>query len=306
MPSRKLSAAAAGMAALCGALALAGVASAGGSAGHHAKTRLSIQAFPRGLFGYVDSAKSHACASRRDVVVFKQRGAEQRPHRDKRLGGGVAKRNQGGYQWSKKTGKTGEFYAKAHKTPDCRVAYSRTIHSLPRGGDTTPCPFEGEYCKFTKMHIDITTYCPGYGDTSSGDCSGDSTGGRFPWSPAFGYFVWEQNKPGTKQRSVEYHATAGGGDKTPRAELFGTNPDPGSDVYSVDNAIAQASSLPDLRWYTPDIAGVAPGQVGGPLSLDFQNGTVGADVYISGYLFRKVGRERVRAGAPDSGWPSAN
>jgi len=42
-----------------------------------------------------------------------------------------------------------------------------------------------------------------------------------------------------------------------------------------------------VTWYTPDIKDVGPGASGGLLYLDFENGTIGADVYIRGYLFRK-------------------
>jgi hypothetical protein len=133
------------------------------------------------------------------------------------------------------------------------------------------------------MHIDINTYCPGFGN-ASGDCSGGSTGGPSPWSPAWGFFVWD---PGSPNRTVEYHATPDSGSRTPQAELFGTVPGPGSAAYSINKAIAQGSSLPDVRWYTPDVAGAGPGSPGGPLYLNFDNGTVGADVYIHGYLYKK-------------------
>jgi len=215
MNARKLSAVAI-VAVLGGALVCAGFASAGG-AGHRAKTELTIQSWPHGLFGYVDSPKAKRCAKHREVVVFKQRGVNQNPAKDKRLGGAVAKRNQGGYQWSKKTGKTGKFYAKARKDGGCRVAFSKTEQSVTRG-DIQSCPSADDVCRFDQMHVDINTYCPGFG-YAGGDCSGDSTGGPSPWSPAFGYVVWDEDKPGTRHRSFDYHAT-NGEDKNPRAEAL--------------------------------------------------------------------------------------
>ena len=272
------------VAAACAALAFAGIAGAGDVAAKRSKTRLTVQTWPGGVFGYVDSPSTKRCAKHRKVFVFKQHGAGQDPQKDKLVGRDVAKRNQGGYQWSKRTGDKGKFYAKARKADGCRPAVSKTVRMEARG-DVPSCPSSGEVCKFDQMHIDINTYCPGFG-YDNGDCSGDSTGGPSPWSPAFGYFLWDEDS-GSRHRTIEYHATRDSGDKTPLAELFGSAPDPGSADFTVDKAIAQASSLPDLRWFTPDLASVPAGQQGGPLYLDFENGTIGADVYIRGYLYRK-------------------
>ena len=132
------------------------------------------------------------------------------------------------------------------------------------------------------MHVDFDR-CPDFRNPS-GSCSGRSTDGPYPWSPAWGSFNWREDQPGTRHRTVDYLAKLDDAHSYVYATLEGSLPDPGSANFSVFRATAV--NWRDT-WNTPDLPGVAPGQQGGPLYLNFVGGVFGADVYIDGYLFRK-------------------
>ena len=61
-------------------------------------------------------------------------------------------------------------------------------------------------------------------------------------------------------------------------------PSPNSDRFSVVNAWSNEVSD---KWCTEDIAGSRAGDPGGPLSINFVNGFLGADVYLKGFLVQK-------------------
>jgi hypothetical protein len=63
-------------------------------------------------------------------------------------------------------------------------------------------------------------------------------------------------------------------------------PNSSSPRFSVSLAYALEWPHPFVRWLTPDLPGIPAGEPGGPLSIDFKNGYIGADVYIKGYLYR--------------------
>jgi hypothetical protein len=76
------------------------------------------------------------------------------------------------------------------------------------------------------------------------------------------------------------------------ARLDGNIPNSGSDRYTITNAFAQndRGGTNGDNFFTPNLAGQQPGEVGGPLSLNFQNGSgtdFGAQVWIRGYLYLK-------------------
>jgi ribosomal protein L27 len=122
MSTRKLSA---GIVAalMVGVLVMASMAVASGAA-----TTVSIKAQQGGFFGYVHSDKQK-CEAGRKVVLYKQKGTEQKPTQDTKIGHDFAQPNGPDSQWSINTNKSGRFYAKAVETSSCHKAFSKTVHS---------------------------------------------------------------------------------------------------------------------------------------------------------------------------------
>jgi len=108
--------------ALCGVV-FAGTAIAGGT-----RTNVSIEAQQGGFFGFV-SSKKQKCEAGRKVVLYKQKGGEQQPREDKKIGHDIAQPNGPDSMWSINTDKSGKFYAKAVETSSCHKAFSETVHS---------------------------------------------------------------------------------------------------------------------------------------------------------------------------------
>lgn len=108
---------------VCGAVAFAGIAIAGGAA-----TKVTIKAQQGGFFGYVHSDKQK-CEAGRKVLLYKQKGSEQKPSQDTKIGSDIAQPNGPDSMWSINTGKSGKFYAKAVETSSCHHAFSKTVHS---------------------------------------------------------------------------------------------------------------------------------------------------------------------------------
>jgi hypothetical protein len=122
--SRKLLAAVAVLA-LCG---LAGsIVTAG--ARKPAKTKVTIIPESGGFFGYVYSPKPGRCANNRVVRLYKQRGRQQKPSVDTKIGSDTAQANGDRFMWS--TGNTGFarglFYARAGRVPGCKPDSSKSI-----------------------------------------------------------------------------------------------------------------------------------------------------------------------------------
>jgi hypothetical protein len=265
-----------------GVLAFAASASAAGSAGHRAATKVSIKSWPDGLFGIVAS-HSMSCARGRGVKVFKQRGAARHPNTDKLIGTATARKREHAstfrgtraFQWSlRHKVKRGRFYAKARTAEGCRSDFSQTYRALPRG-DIPPCPSTEPVCHFEQLHFDGN--CGSFTKYKA-TCHGDSTSGRYPWNASSADFRWN----GDPKRDVIYSAYA---HNTSTAGLIGTVPDPGSAAYSITGACGDATN-PDDLWVTPNLAGVAPGDQGGPLHIDYKAHDFGTDdVYITGYLY---------------------
>jgi hypothetical protein len=125
LSARKYSAVVAALV-LCGALAVAGIALAAA-----AKTKVTIEAQQGGFFGYVHTKKSASekCENGRKVVLYKQKGSEQKPRQDTKIGTDIAQPNGPDSMWSINTNKSGKFYAKAPKKPGCAAGFSDTVHS---------------------------------------------------------------------------------------------------------------------------------------------------------------------------------
>ena len=256
-----------------------------------AKTKLTIESWPEGLFGILSSGQAGKCARDRRVVIFNQSGRRQNPAQDDRVGTVRSKRLHGFSRWSLKDPGPGRFYAKARATSGCKPAVSRTIgrggfgsgFGSGSGGALPSCsPWVSEspasVCRFDQLHIDITDQCKSFG-ASSDSCTGNGRSGPFPWANSIDSVVFKWS--GGARRTVEYDASRDG---ETVGMLHGTVPDPGSSEFSIDAAFAKGDGVRD-DFYTPDLPGQKPGELGGPLHLNFNNGRYGADIYIEGYLY---------------------
>ena len=279
------------------------VSSASSAADRRGETRLTIDAWPGGLFGYV-KASSARCGEGREVTVFKQRGPERSRRRDVRVGKVEAKRSSDFIRWSLRTHKSGRFYARVGKRAGCEKALSRTIRTRPEAGGGTGggdddkypvcSPFVSEgpttICKIPMLRFGIFTGrgCGGFGETQ-GTCSGKADEGPYPWgltpagfAPDVG-FDWNQNDRGVL--FVAYKP----GQREGNAFLSGTSPAPNSARFTINDGYAQgdAGYGSGDHFYTPDLPGQDAGEVGGPLYLDFNYSSGGSTVKIHGYLYLK-------------------
>jgi hypothetical protein len=113
--------------AVCGAVALTGIA----SAGHRAKTRVTIQTENGDFWGKVFSPRLHKCADNRKIKVYKQQGPEQNPGTEEVVARDTSELHGDHGEWN--TGNTGlrggKFYARAGRIPGCRADSSRTVHT---------------------------------------------------------------------------------------------------------------------------------------------------------------------------------
>jgi hypothetical protein len=286
----------------CCSAALALMATAGAGARDGSFSRIKIETWPHGLFGYVTSPTPGRCADHRRVALFKQRGKGQHPRRDKRIARVRTRPNHRLHQWSVRTNRKGRFYAKARRTPGCRVAFSKSIHYVPEtgtdpgdgGADYPPCsPYVSEggtsICKFTLLRFGLESKCPSFSSTK-GTCEGITDEGLFPWGTAADGnpnvqigFDWNWDDHG-----VLFFAKRPGQSQGV-AHLGGTMPGPGSANFTITDGFAQNDQgYPNGdHFYTPDLPGQAAGEIGGPLNLFFDYHSGGSNVKIRGYLYLK-------------------
>ncbi len=270
-----------------------------------ARTGVTINTWPKGLFGYVKSPKSGSCAARRWVLVYRQRGRRQLPAKDKRIArvqalGSAATRT---YQWSIRTAGQGRFYVRVAFKRGCATAASRSLALRPVGrrggeGDSALYPACSPWisdsggsviCHFAEMHFEVD--CSAF-TASKLDCATTADSGPFPWglnasaAKAEGRLYWDWG-----DHKVLYVAYTPRQGTTGTAHLGGTMPGPGSDRFTIEDGFAQnESGYPNGdHFYTPDIPGQAAGEVGGPLRFRFVGGgTRGrSDAYVDGYLYLK-------------------
>jgi hypothetical protein len=127
--------------AACAAVAYAAVA----YAATPASTTVTIKGKNGDFHGTIDSPKLNRCAKNRTVNVFKQKGAQQAPKTDTKIGSDKSELAGDHGVWS--TGnsgfKEGRFYARAPKTEGCRADSSETLKIGPTRADTT-VTIEGE------------------------------------------------------------------------------------------------------------------------------------------------------------------
>ena len=69
--------------------------------------------------------------------------------------------------------------------------------------------------------------------------------------------------------------------------MFGYSPRPNYADFVVTSAYSEGYEWQPKR-YSPNLPGRAPGSLGGPMYINFENSSgFGADVYIGGYLYKK-------------------
>jgi hypothetical protein len=292
----------------CGCLAWAAVAEGASPVGQ-ARTGVTIEVWPQGLFGYVTSPRPARCAEHAQLIVFEQQGRRQRPASDKRVLQLRAAGKPGAYQWATRRPRPGRFYVKVLGRPGCRSSISGTVAASPllgsSGEDSASYPVCSPWvsqgtttiCRFPEMHLRISEttafrFCIFGHD--EGNCRGHADSGPPVWGrTAFGYnpsvqFFWN----GGGRRSVTFVSYRPDYGNVGVAHIGGTVPSAGSPDFTVNDAFATDDrGYPQgNHFYTPDIPGQAAGEVGGPLRINFVNPgweSDGADVYIEGYLYLK-------------------
>lgn len=125
-------------------------------------------------------------------------------------------------------------------------------------------------------------------DNSSGLCVGGSTGTKAfsepGYSPRYGIqtsFTWKSQ--GGPSRDVDY--TANANFTIVDSFIRGNVPSSDSAVFNVTDAYSRLSGV---HWKTVS-TGARPGQVGGPLYIDYDHprSGIGSSIHIFGYLVRK-------------------
>ncbi len=116
-------------------IAALGIVSVSGTlpaaAGQLTKTTVTIKTNNGDFWGYIKSPWTDWCAVGRKVVLFKQKGAMQKPKTDRRVATDTASRTGGRYMWSTgNTGLSGKFYARVAKTDRCTADTSPTVVSV--------------------------------------------------------------------------------------------------------------------------------------------------------------------------------
>jgi hypothetical protein len=276
-----------------------------------ASTKLSIRSYPGGVFGYVTSPATATCSSDRKVVVYEQVGEQRDPQSDPRVSADLAEASEPSFLWTVKTGRSGQFYARAAAIKGCDEALSGTVESqtpvLETAGTSNKYPTCGPYisegtseiCWFGQLHLDLDQegpFNPCRFGTGSGSCPGDGSGAPYPWGASlFGNSSVTQVywKPQDSVRS--FIVVAFGGNKREGdgvAHLGGTLLSSSSDGFTVTDGFAQndAGYPNGDHFFTPDLPGQGPGEVGGPLKFNWENGSgthYGSNVWIDGYLYLK-------------------
>lgn len=254
------------------------------SAPAKAVTGVTMVAWPQeGLFGYVTSPNSR-CAAGRQVRVWKRTGRGRKAL----IGVTRSRPVNGAYRWLVRSDRTGagRYIVRAGPTRKCKRRQI-TESIAPRSADQVPnCPTLGDVCKLNRIHLDVPagTYCPSF-SVSRSNCQGFIDSGDVPWCCwQQSTIYWDGSTGGA--RGVDIYAR---GRLAELGSFFnGTVPGPGSARYSVTAAgVPVWTAGPGVRWRTPDLPGVAAGEVGGPIYFNFENGFYGADIYIHGYLYRK-------------------
>jgi hypothetical protein len=295
--------------AIClGGLAFLGSAGAAGKPGaaKAAGAKLTINAFPGGVFGDLSGAKKN-CLDNRKVTVYEQAGDQRDPGSDRRVGSERTSLDEGSYRYSAQTRDSGRFYAEAAAQKGCASAQSGSVGAMnlgsPQGSDgyalCSPWTAEtpAEVCALQpqgvawglnyELDAEGTRAC----ELSKAEyqCHG-SAYGPYPWGTgSTGHangvtFGWNPLPDGEKHVYI-YTYLQGYGATLIEGRLH----DAGKAELYVSKATAEGENNATVEFFTPDLPGQKAGEPGGPLYLNFEGGKkafgLGADAHIRGFLY---------------------
>jgi hypothetical protein len=272
-------------------------------------TKLTIDAYAEGVFGYLSGAKK-SCLANRKVVVYQQLGAKRDPGTDRKVGSDKATLVEGAYRYSVDTDTIDHFYAVAAATKGCAAAQTGSVLGVSSVADAGPSgtplcsPYtaEGpsEICALQRSGVEwgISYDFPSRGvracELSKSDFSCDGNGGGpFPFGDLSTggrgavTMRWHPGPNGYKAVEV----ITGGGSGYGSSKMEGRLPGPGSADLSVDKWTVTTDTGGTTEFFTPNLPGQKAGEPGGPLYLNFEGGKgafdLGAEVHIKGFLYVK-------------------
>jgi hypothetical protein len=252
---------------VCAVVIAALAASTTAAASHRAKTNLTIAVWPDGVFGYVRSPDA-ACETGRKVEVFRESQPGARAAMVKTESAG---RNQVGYEWVAPTSRAhGNYdYAVADATAQCAAA--RSGPKLVSAQDLPRCPDTRDGKCTVVINYMIAPGCDSFGP-GSGHCGRGYTDGTVwaGWGGKDTTFAWGPHSK-KNERLVTYQSAGSNvQDLACYAKIEGDVPASNSPVFAVGYAQSSNRNFCYKRTFnTPNRAGVAPGQDGGPLYLNF-------------------------------------
>lgn len=277
------------------------LAAKGGSSS--AATTVTIEPWPGGVLGEVVSPDSARCADGRRVVVYRQRGEQRDPAGDERVGADTAAAGLGGsFGWTVELDGNGPYYAQVKPRKGCREALSPVVSATDLGAAAADPVYPacgpyfsetgGRICRVQDLRYKVywtrgEALCT-WDDAryANAECWANPLGGPFPW----GYVGWP-NKAKMKVEGASGRWLSIGWPEAKRATLTGTAPSWDSPRFTVTDAIAPGEAPDDQsdHFYTPNLPGQGPGEVGGPLKMDYSNHLGFQEQFFTfnGYLYLK-------------------
>jgi hypothetical protein len=269
---------------LAGSVATTSAAAAADSGG--ARSQVTIDSYSHGVFGYVRSAAPRRCADGRPVKVFVRR-AWSRGGSRRVVGKTVARKLAGAdgghrFGWSLAAKRRADMFARVAAKHGCAPA--RTRGTAPAGSADIPaCPSDdSNICRLNELHFD-TGICPNF-TSFGGECSGSVSGPSY-WNTETATLRWSGNGLPNNVHIVRLFSNRDRPPTQPGWELYGLISGTGSpNDWPVTDAWNK-HCCPHWRSGGP---GDGPRDTPfGPLYWYFDNGIVGADVYVRGYLHLK-------------------
>ena len=266
----------AGLTALLAVAAGACVAAPNASAaGGEADSKIRIHSFEGGFYGYVTSPRKARCADGRRIQIRLTRGETVGRKLDAVSAHSVAgKRSRVMFGSRVASGSQGEVIAVAKPRRGCAAASSAPISNGPKAVENVrDCPdtSTGAICRID-IHFD-SGLCNSF--TSFGGQCGGFTTGTSTYRNNGAFLTWSDGTHSGFGRLVRMT-----GSVRPAWNLEGIIAGPGSGEWAIEDAGHQDRH--DTRFRTG--ASGPPNVPGGPLHWDFENGYIGADVYVRGYL----------------------
>lgn len=259
-------------------------ASAAAGAGNGTTTTIKLNAFEDGFYGHVKSPRKARCGDQRRVQIFVTRDGK----RGGRKVAAVSAHFTGGkkskvmFGTKVKSGSKGDVYAVAKRKGSCAKATSNVIGNGPKAVNHFPkCPeTDGGICQLGEIDFD-SGLCNNFLTSFGGDCDGTMSGTQAFENPDANLSWSTFGLPGDarrthmkgKRKSSLFNSW----------ELVGIIPGGSRPEWAIDDG--WNSAAPGVRYHTG--AGGPTDVPGGPLNFYFNNGVIGAAVYINGYLMEK-------------------